>query len=418
VINNPLNSVALAILTINGSANTHFDGFLIDGNGSASLGLTLASTNTGSLELRGILNTYTGGTTIDGGTLSISDDLNLGAPTGSVSFGGGNLAVTAGVTTARPITVNPGGGTIDVAAGTILTINGSGAMNWAGGTLATTNSGTVAIARSGATISITPGSTLSVGSLSAVTVDATQDPFTDSGDASRHVAVVNNGVFSVTAGSAVIARHTGAGTLVVNGGASLKIAPTGSGNSASVVSIDGSSKLDLTNNALAINYNGTSPNGLIRAALVTGRAGGSWTGPGINSSTAAADAASAHLTAIGYAEASLVGITSTFFGQPVDGTTELLRYTYLGDANLDGHVNALDFNAVATNFGSTPGREWYQADFNYDGSTNTLDFDALASNFNLSLAAPSVAVLGTLVPEPALVGLLVAMPLLRRRRRS
>lgn len=96
----------------------------------------------------------------------------------------------------------------------------------------------------------------------------------------------------------------------------------------------------------------------------------------------------------------------------------MLRYTYLGDANLDGHVNALDFNAVATNFGSAPGREWYQGDFNYDGSTNTLDFNALASNFNLSLAAPSVPVLGTLVPEPALVGLLVAMPLLRRRRRS
>jgi hypothetical protein len=185
-----------------------------------------------------------------------------------------------------------------------------------------------------------------------------------------------------------------------------------------VVSIDGSSKRDLTNNALAINYNGTSPNGLIRAALITGRAGGNWNGPGINSSSAEADAASAHKTAIGYAEASLVGITTSFFGQAVDGTTELLRYTYLGDANLDGHVNALDFNAVASNFGSTPGKEGYQADFNYDGFTNTLDFDALASNFNLTLAAPSVTVLGALLPEPTLAGLLVALPLLRRRRRS
>jgi hypothetical protein len=57
-------------------------------------------------------------------------------------------------------------------------------------------------------------------------------------------------------------------------------------------------------------------------------------------------------------------------------------YTYFGDANLDGKVNALDFNAVATNFGKTPGSDvWAQGDFNYDGNVNTLDFTALAGSF-------------------------------------
>jgi autotransporter-associated beta strand protein len=424
IINNPLNGNAPGTITINGSASTEFDGFLVDGNGNSSLALVLASGNTGSLGLTGTLNTYTGGTTINGGTLSVSDDANLGGPTGTLTFGGGNLAVTSGITTSRPITVNPAGGTIDVASGTVLTINGSGTTNWAGGTLSTVDSGSVALARSGATIAVTPGSTLSVGSLSAVTVDATQDPFTDSNDASKHVAIVNNGSFSVTAGSAVVASLTGSGALNVNGGATLKIAAAGVGNSASSVSVDSGSgsKLDLSNNALAINYSGTSPNSTIRSLLISGRAGGNWNGPGIDSSTAAADAGSAHKTALGYAEASAVGITSSFFGQPVDSTTELIRYTYLGDANLDGKVNALDFNAVATNFGNVSTREWDQGDFNYDGMTNTLDFTALATNFGLTLPAPGSVVpaspvLGSLVPEPSLAALLVVMPLLRRRRR-
>ena len=47
-----------------------------------------------------------------------------------------------------------------------------------------------------------------------------------------------------------------------------------------------------------------------------------------------------------------------------------IEFAILGDANLDGKVNALDFNALATNFGKTPGSDvWTQGDFNYDGSS-------------------------------------------------
>src|SRR5262249_21734691 len=144
-------------ITINGAGNTHFDGFLVDGNGNSTLALVLASTNTGSLENRGTLNTYSGGTTINGGTLRVSSDSNLGASTGSITLGGGNLVVSAGFDTNRPITINPGGGTIEVASGTLVNITGSGATNWNGGSLSVKGTGSVTITRSGSTISVVPG---------------------------------------------------------------------------------------------------------------------------------------------------------------------------------------------------------------------------------------------------------------------
>src|SRR5262249_42605237 len=106
-------------------------------------------------------------------------------------------------------------------------------------------------------------------------------------------------------------------------------------------------------------------------------------------------------------------------------TDVIVAYTLSGDANLDGVVNALDFNALATNFGG--GSSWVQADFNYDGSVNSLDFNAIASNFGMSTPTPAAPVgmgaldfgeLSRAVPEPGsavLVAMLVGS--LRRRKR-
>ena len=88
---------------------------------------------------------------------------------------------------------------------------------------------------------------------------------------------------------------------------------------------------------------------------------------------------------------------------------QLLR-TYLGDANVDGKVNALDFNALATNFGTNAGSAvWTQGDFNYDGNVDTSDFMMLANDFGSALAAPPAPpVLGALVPEPTMLAILPA----------
>jgi hypothetical protein len=130
-------------------------------------------------------------------------------------------------------------------------------------------------------------------------------------------------------------------------------------------------------------------------------------------------------TALGYAEASSVLHGTTIFsGQSVDNTAVLIRYTYAGDANLDGVVNALDFNAVATNFGRS-GAEWAQGDFNYDGTTSAADFVALSQNFGSTLPAPTIpagvvaAALSAVAPEPGTFGLMAvaSMGLFSRRRR-
>jgi len=60
-------------------------------------------------------NTYSGGTAIDGGTVQVVADSNLGAATGPLSFNGGTLATTASFTSGRATTLNSGGGTFDVA---------------------------------------------------------------------------------------------------------------------------------------------------------------------------------------------------------------------------------------------------------------------------------------------------------------
>jgi hypothetical protein len=70
------------------------------------------------------------------------------------------------------------------------------------------------------------------------------------------------------------------------------------------------------------------------------------------------------------------------------------------DANRDRTVNALDFNALATNFGLVGGT-FSQGNFNYDGGVNTLDFNVLAAGFGTSLPAPATALSDSVAPLTA-----------------
>ena len=84
-------------------------------------------------------NTYTGGTTISGGTLAVSADANLGDTSGGLRFGGGTLQYLAGFTSNRGVTLNAGGGTFDTngnSASIAGVISGSGDLTKSGtGTL-------------------------------------------------------------------------------------------------------------------------------------------------------------------------------------------------------------------------------------------------------------------------------------------
>jgi len=217
----------------------------------------------------------------------------------------------------------------------------------------------------------------------------------------------------------LIVNNVRAATLNVNAG---KVQTQANGTSTGTsrvagLSVAAGAKVDLNDNAMVVDYTGGSPLASIQSLLASGYAGGAWTGNGINSTAAAAQASSPHVTAIGVAEASALGVGS-FRGQTITGPAVLLRYTYSGDADLSGTVDTVDFNLLAASFGQGS-RSWFNGDFDYTGTVDTIDFNLLASNFSLGLPAPS---LGALVPEPATAGavglaMLIGLTSQRRPRR-
>ena len=58
-------------------------------------------------------NTYSGGTTLGGGTLAASNDYNLGAVTGPLTFAGGTLLTATNMVSARPVVLAAAGGMLD-----------------------------------------------------------------------------------------------------------------------------------------------------------------------------------------------------------------------------------------------------------------------------------------------------------------
>ncbi len=109
---------------------------------------------------------------------------------------------------------------------------------------------------------------------------------------------------------------------------------------ATTFNIDSTSSLDLTDNDL-IDLYGTAatPYGTIKGDIVQAADGGKWDKTGL---TGWLRGANAGKYGLGYSEASTLGLTS-FDGVTLGGNAVLVKYTLLGDANLDGTVNFNDF---------------------------------------------------------------------------
>lgn len=157
--------------------------------------------------------------------------------------------------------------------------------------------------------------------------------------------------------------------------------------------------IDLNDNDMIVDYTGASQLAAVRQLIVNGFAGGGWNGIGIGSGSAATAAATANKTGLGYVEATQIFNTfpNTFAGQSIDATSVLVRYTLLGDGDLNGTVNIDDFGRLASNF-NTP-VQWFNGDFDYDGSVNIDDFGLMAANFNKVMAG-SAARAGVASPHP------------------
>jgi len=303
--------------------------------------------------------------------------------------------------------------------------------NWNNGTAATvytdgsnvtfndTNNGHYAVTLNS---TVSPGSVTVNNSLGNYTITGT-------GKIADFGSFVKTGSGTLTVGTAL-----SVGSMSINAG-TLKLATGVSGNSGPAVTssvnlnsllITGNGVLDVNNNHIIVAYGSSDPFSTIAGYIEAGYNGGHWNGPGIISSSAQIKTNGLSY-GVGYADGKdgkVAGLSS--------GQIEV-AYTLLGDANLDGVVNAADFTILVANFNQSV-TGWDQGDFNYDGLVNAADFLGLTMNFNQGVSgaasAGDVAALDTFaaangislanVPEPASLGLLTfgSVAILARRRRG
>ena len=200
----------------------------------------LVKTGTGTMILSG-LNTYSGGTTFAGGIVSVSQEANLGAAAGPLTFNGGILQITGTSfnATSRTITWGTNGGGFDIAnaantftvtqnlvgggplakfgAGTLVL---TGTNTYTGGT--TVNAGTLGITNGNAIgtglLALAEGTTLRLDGTFALANNITVagDPFFDV--TVGNTATLNGTISDASAPAPFgVVEKVGAGTLVLAG---------------------------------------------------------------------------------------------------------------------------------------------------------------------------------------------------------
>jgi alpha-amylase len=255
---------------------------------------------------------------------------------------------------------------------------------------------------------------------------------------------------NVQAGNSLTATSINGSGLSIAAGAKVIIAALNSTPAAtsrlSSLTIAGSTnawtgKLDLQSSDLLLEATPTSAAAALAQVtdqIKSGFDNGKWDGQGITSSASATDPKGDHTLGVILNSFNGSPLYTTFDGQSVDTNTILIKYTYYGDANLDGQVNGSDYTAIDNGFneGLTG---WNNGDFNYDGVINGDDYALIDNAFNMvgSLAAtpqdmvaadtdqisppPSIIVTPTAVPEPSTLGLFAAATaglLVRRQRKQ
>jgi hypothetical protein len=369
---------------------------------------------------------------IAGGNYDFTNPALLVGVTQAGSLNAASLTFPAGPAT---LFANSGGryslsGSLDQSGGGILFLTDPGTSMVALGA-ATLSNASISILNgakasfAGASISGAATVSVSGGTFASTAAMTNASPVSFAGNSvGSFTDVAGAGTFFVDGTSVVTARsiRQNAVNLLSNG----RIVSRADGTTAGVTRVKtlsfatlappgGVEQWDLTNNALVIDYiAGSSPFATIQTDIKTAYANGAWTGSGLSSSSAAASASTPHRTALGYAEASDIGVGGgTFLGQSVDTSCVLVRYTLAADSDLNGMVDLTDFTYLAANFNKS-GKNWLQGDYDYDASVDLTDFTFLASNFNSVVPAS----LGQVVPEPLSAAAMLSLLLQTRQRRS
>ena len=427
--------------------------------------------NAGQIEAGGAV-TWDGGFNLGGGSVVVHSTLdaeafqNDGAITinagGTLNNAGSDLASTGG----SRITVQSGG-TLALN-GTQLNLHGALAVNdgtIAGGTTnvhfgsllaGTGDFGAVVLHPGGA---FTPGTTLANVPATAAAPSglAAIDPLDANQTTSAPLQLNADAVAKVTAGEgaltiagavtgagrtltkvdagtlAVAALHAGA--LRVDGGAVSVLPGGGATSTLDTLTVAAGARLDLADNKLVVaagdlgTSDGSTYTGVTRL-IQTAYQESAWTGAGLT--TSMPDAATG-LTTLAIATADQTGLT-IFGGVPVSGDDVLVMYTYGGDTNFDGKLDADDYGTIDFSVLVAGSDGYYNGDFNYDGVVNAddygvIDFNILAQTTPFPTggggggggggAAAGVAGVAA-VPEPSAIGVLlpcVAAVTRRARRR-
>lgn len=176
-------------------------------------------------------------------------------------------------------------------------------------------------------------------------------------------------------------------------------------------------KLDLANNDLVVK--GTSETD-VRAMVASWWAGGARTGAGLLTSAASELTT---LAVVGNDNGNGGLLHAKFDGVDLVTSDVIVKYTYIGDLDLDGQVTGDDLTALVAGIrGNKTG--WENGDTNYDGVVNGNDFANLLTVLRLqgtplgNSFGGGTFTSGGAVPEPAMaMGLVASLPLVMRRKR-
>jgi hypothetical protein len=306
-----------------------------------------------------------------GNSISSAGDATLGSTPGT-------FTVTASIGSAQGM-ANVIAENFAVPAGSTLDVNLGAA-------------GPVAISASGSNITASQSGvqiTLSEFSAVSVTDTASGDVVNFNGPLAEPLTFANCGTSTVNVNSGTMsfagAATISLGTLNVAAGASA-VMPLATGSQSQLIlgalSVGAGSTLDLSDNTMILSYAaGSDPITTIAGYLNTGYNGGNWTGlGGIITSAPLSNGGLQY--GLGFADGADGKVTGLSSGQIE------VKYTLLGDANLDGLVNGSDLALLAANF-NQPVTGWDQGDFNYGTVVNGSDLALLAANFNQAVSLPA-----------------------------
>ena len=200
------------------------------------------------------------------------------------------------------------------------------------------------------------------------------------------------------------------GFLTIKSGGRVDIKPNGTASNASDLfglDIQPGGTFDLADNDLVVDFFPPDTASTAMARVVEdirsarNSPAGRWQGTGLTSSAAAANP----LTTL----AAVPGLSPW---------EVFVKYTYNGDANVDGRISSDDYFRIDSGFLAQPTSPTFaQGDFNYDGQITSDDYFLIDQAFLGQSRILDAGIRAVAVPEPVGVGVLLGGVLLCRRRR-